>query len=109
MARCDRCDTVFSPSAVREEFNSEYPSFDYDGFKEKLCFDCAKDVIESEEDGDIELDCEECGKTFDPFADMGDFIYQTGDSGPDYLDTWSTAHKRLCLDCAMDEQRDFYS
>lgn len=45
---------------------------------------------------------------FDPFVDMGEFMYQSGATNPDYLGTWSTAHKRLCLDCALDEEKDFY-
>lgn len=109
MARCDRCGAVYSSSLVREEFNNEYPSFDYDGFKERLCLDCAREIVESMEDGAIELDCEKCGKPFDPFVDMGEFMCQSGSADPDYLGTWSTVHKRLCLECALDEEADFYS
>lgn len=96
MPKCERCGKKYNYDEEVEEFDY-YRSFSYDNFNIKVCAECAKEIIDAEEDGVYFETCECCGKEFDVFEEEYEFSSRT--NGDSLLDM----EEILCCECAMDK------
>ena len=99
MAICEYCGEKFKRSEAESDFNSEYGFlFNYENFEKDLCYSCASQAIEDEDDGVYFEVCDECGSTFDYGNEASNYSSQMGG---DLIDMWNG--KVLCCDCAINE------
>lgn len=98
---CDYCGKEFDEQDAREVFEIEtLKNNDY--LTKSLCAECAIEAINNMNDGVYYEVCENCGSSFDPFADELELRRQTGDDGVE-IDMFG---KYLCLNCSLDEYRN---
>lgn len=102
MGNCDKCGAEFDEYSAENDFDIEYgcSGFSYSSFRRCLCYDCASEVIEDEEDGEYFEECEECGKRFDYFRELS--MFRNHVDGIDLTDTWS--NKLMCAECALNDR-----
>lgn len=96
MPKCERCGKEFDFDEEDVEFDN-YRGLALENFNINVCADCAKGIVDAKEDGVYFETCEECGKEFDWFEDVGEFYSRA--NGADLHDF----DRILCCECAMDE------
>lgn len=99
---CDYCGEEFEVQDARDDFLMETLK-DYDNLTKCLCAECAIKAINDMDEGIYYEECENCGTRYDPFVDEHELQRQTGDGGVE-IDMFG---KCLCLDCALDEYRNW--